>query len=102
MKGAANQSWNLIGGPTSFAHFTAGLAMLTRSPNNSGSVRLCRESCLTCRHHQRCAGDAGVQQIAQAMAKSTSGVEIEDARTTGSLRIAVRHGNRAGLLSAHT
>jgi hypothetical protein len=32
------------------------------------------------------------------MAKSTSGVEVEDARTTRSLRVAVRHGNRAGLL----
>jgi hypothetical protein len=32
------------------------------------------------------------------MAKSTSGMEIEDARTTRCLRVAVGHGNRTGLL----
>jgi hypothetical protein len=53
---------------------------------------------LACGDHQRCSGDTCVQQIAQAMAKPASRVEIEDARSAGSLRVAIRHRNRAGLL----
>ena len=51
--GAASQSWKarrtstgswsaLV---TSRAHFTLGAAMPTRSPNSSGSISACRESC---------------------------------------------------------
>ena len=52
-EGAASQScsarrsrtgnWSAL--VTSRAHLTLGVAMLTRSPNSSGSIRACRESC---------------------------------------------------------
>ena len=53
---------------------------------------------LPCGDHQRCAGNAGVQEIAETVAESAGRIQVDDARSTSRLGVAVCHSNRAGLL----
>jgi hypothetical protein len=51
-------------------------------------------------HHQRGLADAGIEQVAHAVAKPAGGVQVEEAGAPGGLGIAIRHRHRAGFLQS--
>jgi hypothetical protein len=98
MERAANQNRNLVGVCHLSRPFHGRCRDGDKIPIKQGIGERVSGVLLAGGDHQGSSRNAGVQKIAEAMAKAASSVEVKETRSAGGLRIAVSHCDRAGLL----